>query len=227
MRNQTFLLILCTMGALLGCSDKPNAGDKPAVTPIAAVYEKNGLPCLAELCIGDGLSELKKIKWNKIKWKEMSSEESSYYLASFKTEFKGEISNEVSSALLARAFDAEVVPMLSGITAACNDDRDLRGSYTSEAGNEVTVVIHMRPKSKGSTEQQWTVLAMGVNSNARLNESGVKEAEKKLSERYQKFITDKTVPFSFDGNSDRFNYGFRLESPFMPPPQCFNKVNID
>ena len=33
----------------------------------AQSYEKKGLPCIAELCIGDGLEELSKIKWDRAK----------------------------------------------------------------------------------------------------------------------------------------------------------------
>jgi hypothetical protein len=33
----------------------------------AQSYEKNGLPCIAELCVGDGLEELSRIKWDRAK----------------------------------------------------------------------------------------------------------------------------------------------------------------
>jgi len=33
----------------------------------AQSYEKSGLPCTAELCIGDGLAELGKVKWDRAK----------------------------------------------------------------------------------------------------------------------------------------------------------------
>ena len=26
-------------------------------------YKKNGLPCVAEICIGDGLEEMARVKW--------------------------------------------------------------------------------------------------------------------------------------------------------------------
>jgi hypothetical protein len=38
----------------------------PTTIP-AQQYEKNGLPCIPELCIGDGLPELGKIKWDRAK----------------------------------------------------------------------------------------------------------------------------------------------------------------
>ena len=30
-------------------------------------YLKNGMPCLAEVCLRDGIAELQKIKWDKVK----------------------------------------------------------------------------------------------------------------------------------------------------------------
>jgi hypothetical protein len=36
-------------------------------TVLAQQYEKNGLPCISGLCIGDGLPEIGRIKWDRAK----------------------------------------------------------------------------------------------------------------------------------------------------------------
>ena len=46
---------LCTLMFLIVC----------ASTSSARTYEKNDLPCVIEICLGDGLPELQKIKWER------------------------------------------------------------------------------------------------------------------------------------------------------------------
>ncbi|MFM8900187.1 MAG: hypothetical protein ACKOF9_09615, partial [Burkholderiales bacterium] len=34
---------------------------------LAQELEKNGLPCVAEICLGDGIAELSKVQWDRAK----------------------------------------------------------------------------------------------------------------------------------------------------------------
>ena len=252
MRNGSLVLILCIGGILLGCSDKTSERPKPAgknfegakqaVSNTPVVYEKNGSPCVAELCIGDGISELKNIQWKSVEEKKIKRDDT---LANVKLGLRGKIPAEAIPFLEARKFDTTVLPLISEITAACtsnfgasNDYSSLRGEYVSNTGNRTEVGIQLLPKSAGSSEQQWTVSYIRRFVETPMNSQDVAAAEHQLAERYKKFVqsnsygytgkADEIYLYRFNSASQGFYFDLQLKDrqPHMPS-QCANKVNID
>lgn len=221
MFNRALQLILCTVSALAVVA--PTAA---AEASTAAIYEKNGLPCLAELCIGDGLSELKKVNWKEAdaSFRRAPSLDN---INKAKSKFRGEIPNGVVDYLLVRSFSSEALDMLSGITAVCEENRGLSGTFVSRGGSTVIVYIELIAKSKGSTEQQWTVVKMEQYLGTS-NEQDAKEAGKQLAERYKKFIANKSASYKLTNDFGGFSYTLELTNWKTPrPPQCAIKANID
>ncbi len=101
--------------------------------------EKNGLPCVAELCIGDGITELSKIQWtpshtsykvnNKVQLtseKKLTDDD----LRVLKSTYP--VAGEAAPFLHERIFDASALPVLArdarevaphALTAVTNDER--------------------------------------------------------------------------------------------------------
>lgn len=269
MHNGILVLILCIFGALFGCSDKTNEDSKPAAATsesaksvvaasevakqaavnITANFEKNGFPCVAEICIGDGLLELQNIHWQLVEEKDIESDTRIEILRDIKLGLKGNFPTQVIPFLVAYKFDATVLPMISGITAVCGIKYGgyLRGNYVSDNGNRTEVGISFMPKSIDSTEQQWTVSRIRRYVETRMNEQDVVAAEHKLGERYTKFVKginsygysgrrDTDASYWFQSSTDShgqyyFYYDLgiadRQFKMAQMPPQCVNKVNID
>ena len=113
----------------------------------AQSYEKNGLPCITELCVGDGLEELSKIKWDRAKSALSLMGKPDYVgsrpmgasdITTVKQIYRGDVSKAVPY-LSHEAFDAKAIPLLASITAACGR-KELQGTFTTESGNARLIV---------------------------------------------------------------------------------------
>ncbi|MEQ1738412.1 MAG: hypothetical protein ABL884_00755 [Methyloglobulus sp.] len=211
----------------------------------AEVFVKDGFPCVTELCIGDGLSELKNIQWDTVNLNDKSLSQSE--IDEIKKRYMGEFSDQVFPYLLVRKFDKGALPLLSGITTLCsNNDAFLAGVYVTSAGNPTEVLIRLLPISNDSTEQRWTVVNIRRFVNKSMNEQDIVAAERQLSERYKNFNTvdeegyEKTKPtdkgdftFNKDARTFSFDLGYsssdfnRFKRSTTPPLQCTKNVNFD
>ena len=153
-------------------------------------YVKNGMPCLAEVCLGDGIAELQKIKWDKVK-KETVNKSLLEYV---NTNFRGKL--KASTPYLRRGFsgntgifDSQALSNLHTVIADCVTQSYtlLSGTFTSKAGNPTEVVIRLVP-SQDNLTQKWTVVTIRRTYKTQsLQQSN--EVIGQLKERYANFST--------------------------------------
>lgn len=153
-------------------------------------YAKNGMPCVVEICLGDGITELQKVKWDKVK-KETINKPLLKYV---NTNFRGNLNS--STPYLRRGFtgntgvfDNQALLNLDGVIADCVTQSYtlLSGSFTSKAGNPTEVVIRLVPAQDNQT-QKWTVVVIRRTFKT---QSGLQSNEvvAQLKERYVNFPT--------------------------------------
>ena len=157
-------------------------------------YEKNALPCIAELCIGDGLAELGKIKWDRAKSDFSITGKPDYVgsrplpateVTSINASYRGELAR-VAPYLSYRAFDEKSIGLLPAVTAACSQ-QELRGTFTSQNGNPTTVKIELLSDQKDVAVQRWTVISITRNFPAAVSDAQKSDIRKQLDERYGRF----------------------------------------
>lgn len=159
-------------------------------------YEKNHLPCVAEVCIGDGLDALGKISWERARGRISFGGKPNYVdannlttsqLSGVKQIFRG---NVVSAApyLSYESFDAKGLPLLSGVTAACSR-KELTGSYTTQSRNPTTVYISLVPNFDDPAKQSWRVVMIVRKFPEAKSNPQIADVQKQLDERYGKFKT--------------------------------------
>jgi len=132
----------------------------------AQTMEKNGLPCVQEVCLGDSLTELAKINWtpaqttfkinNKVQLtgaRKLSDDDLRVLKASFP------LSNEAAPFLHEKQFDAAGLKTLSRVTAAC-DANELFGTYGAGTGAPTKVGISLMPSAADANSQVWTVTSI-------------------------------------------------------------------
>lgn len=127
--------------------------------------EKNGLPCIPEICLGDSLPELSKILWApaqtsfKINNKAQATSErklSDDDLKALKGLFP--MAAEAAPFLYEKQFDASALQALSRVTAAC-DVNELFGTFGSSAV-PTKVGISLMPSASDPGRQAWTVTSI-------------------------------------------------------------------
>jgi hypothetical protein len=160
----------------------------------AQSYEKNGLPCITELCIGDGLQELSKIKWDRAKSAFSLPGKPDYAgsrplgaaeITSVKQVYRGDVSKVVPY-LSYESFDAKAIPLLASITAACGR-KELQGIFTTESGNPTTVKITLLTDKNDVAIQRWTVTSISRSFPAAVSAAQQADIRKQLDERYGRF----------------------------------------
>lgn len=170
------------------------------VSAAASRYVKNGLPCVLELCVGDGLEELKKVRWQPVRpdpfrvgvtpqmlWSASQGikQNEKLIIDQAKREWQGDVS-KVFRYLAQGSFDAEALLSLAGITASCTGNV-IYGTYPSDAGSPTTVSIGLRYANTNSAAQKWVVVGISRSipnsSNLSMNES--QRIRDDLAERYK------------------------------------------
>ena len=215
----------------------------------AQSYEKNGLPCITELCIGDGVQELSKIKWDRAK-NALSLPGTPDYVGSrplgasdvttVKRVYRGDVS-KVAPYLSYGSFDAKAIPLLATITAACGR-RELQGTFTTESGNPTTVKITLLTDKDDVAIQRWTVTSISRSFPAAISAAQQAEIRKQLDERYGRFSFSRGRQSGVDATYDvheadpflRGTYGFSLSlnpvpndcERYLQHPACGGKQKI-
>lgn len=165
----------------------------PAST-FAQAYEKNGLPCIPELCIGDGLPELGKIKWDRAH-SDFSITGKPDYVGSrpvsnnevtlVKNVYRGNLS-PAAPYLSYQAFDGAALALLANVTAACAT-QDLKGTFTSQSGNPTIVKIALLPDQNNAAVQRWIVTSISRNFPSAASDAQKADIRRQLEERYSRF----------------------------------------
>ena len=162
-------------------------------------FERNGLPCVAEICIGDGIAELRKVPWDKAK-NPFSAADKPLYASSRKLsegetrmvndQYRG---NTAAAApyLVDKLFDGESLEALSRVSAACTQS-ELVGTYTTKSGNLTRVTVSLTPARGPTSEQHWIVTKLLRTVPSAVTKQQMADATAELSERYRAFDLAKT-----------------------------------
>lgn len=158
----------------------------------AQPVEKNGLPCVAEVCLGDGLEVLNGIDWQpalsprgsaakplRVRDRTLETADRS----SINRIYRG-IPAGAEVWLADRRFDREGLPLLAGVKAACAEHW-AEGSFVSAGGNPTTVMIKRLPDAAGG--QRWTVVTIRRQVPSAVTSEQRQSAEATLKERYAAF----------------------------------------
>ena len=187
-------------------------------------FEKNGLPCIPELCIGDGPSELGKIKWDRAR-SDFSITGKPDYVGSrplptsevtlVKNAYRGNLS-QAAPYLSYQAFDGTALALLTNVTAACAT-QELRGTFSSQNGNPTTVKISLLSDQKDVAVQRWVVTSISRDFPAARSDAQKADIRRQLDERYSRFNVSRGIQrgvgASYSMHDDpmlRGPYGFSL-----------------
>lgn len=205
--------------------------------------EKNGLPCVAELCIGDGITELSKIQWapahasykvnNKVQLtseKKLTDDD----LRVLKSTYP--VAGEAAPFLHERIFDASALPVLARVVAACQTN-ELTGLYGSNGDTPTRVGISLTPAANDPSRQAWTVTTITREFPSAVSNEDRAAITKLLTARYGKFGAGmRTVPDRpgegrfFPSGMAKFGFGLSLSrgadesTRMMMHPSCSTGV---
>ena len=201
--------------------------------------EKNGLPCVAELCIGDGMTELAKIQWtpaqtsykvnNKVQLtldKKLNDDD----IRMLKSTYP--VAGDAAPFLHERTFDASALPILSRVAAACQAN-ELTGTYGAGGETPTRVGISLTPSLADPSKQVWTVTTITREfPSAETNEERA-AITKLLTRRYGQFgagtrtVEDKPgAGRFFPSGMAKFGFGLSLNrgsdeaARLMTHPSC-------
>lgn len=155
--------------------------------------EKNGLPCVAEICLGDGLKELSKIQWapahNPIKLNNKAQATSAHPLSEDDLRaLKGTFPevNDAAPYLHERQFDTAALSNLSRITAACHTN-ELIGTFGAAGATPTRVGISLLPSAADPAKQAWTVTTIEREFPSIVTNQERARINKELNRKYAKF----------------------------------------
>ena len=188
----------------------------------AQPMEKNGLPCLLELCVGDGVAELAKLPWIpartsfKINNKVQNTSERKLSDDDIKG-VKALYPNAGAAApyLYEKQFDAPALAALARVTAAC-DVNELIGTYGSRDAAPTRVGISLMPSQADPSKQVWTVTSIVREFPTAATIEQKAELTGMLKRRYSKFgAGSRELPPAQPGEGRFFlggmaNFGFGL-----------------
>lgn len=160
---------------------------------LAQELEKNGLPCVAEICLGDGIKELSKIQWapatNPIKLGNKSQLTSAHALTdddlrALRAIFPGV--TEAAPYLHERQFDAAALPKLTSIAAACQPN-ELIGTFGANGSTPTRVGISLMPLASDPSKHAWTVTSIEREFPGIVTNEARAQINKELNRMYRKF----------------------------------------
>jgi hypothetical protein len=195
-----------------------------AIEPVclAQSLEKNGLPCLVEICIGDGLTELSKIQWtpaqtsfkinNKLQntaERKLSEDDLKILRAVYPN------AGEAAPFLYEKQFDSTALAGLARVTAAC-DVNELFGAFGTQGAIPTRVGISLSPSLTDSSRPTWTVTSIIREFPSATSIEEKAELTLRLKQRYGRFgASGKELPPAKPGEARYFlggmaHFGFGL-----------------
>lgn len=155
---------------------------------------KKGLPCVAEICLGDGIAELSKVQWDRAK-NPFSNPQKPLYTSTHKisegemnilqSRFRGDLV-QAAPYLYKNLFDSVALSSMARVAAAC-EWNELIGTYTTQSGNPTRVGISMTASQADTSKQQWTVMSIVRTFPAAVSNEQKAQVEAQLTERYHAF----------------------------------------
>jgi hypothetical protein len=190
----------------------------------AQTLEKKGLPCVAEICLGDGLTELSKIQWapaqntfkvnNKVQLtsgRKLSDDD----LKALKATYPN--AGDAAPYLYDKQFDSSALPLLPRVTVAC-ESNELFGTFGSTSDTPTRVGISLTPNLSDPSRQEWTVTTIVREFPSAVTNDDKAAITKLLNFRYGKFGAgtlgvEEAKPGEgryFPGAMNRFGFGLSL-----------------
>ena len=164
---------------------------------MAQDLEKNGLPCVSEICIGDGIAELSRIQWtpafNPVKISNKAQPTSAHALNDDEMRMLKAVfpaAAEAAPFLHERQFDSSALPALAKITTACQTN-ELVGTYGSNGATPTKVRISLMPSLSDPTKQAWTVTNVVREFPTVATDAERATINKALNRKYAKFAAGK------------------------------------
>lgn len=162
-------------------------------------YERNGLPCVANLCIGDGLEELSALEFDRAV--QVASSRliadlpvSPNHLKRLASEYHGDI-DAAAPYLAYYAFDSVALQSLGKLQARCSTIGELKGSYTTSSGIKTSVAIALVPRPTSTAEHRWTVVTINqIFPDRVLSKEQAKSISAELNSRYKAFVSQNKRP---------------------------------
>jgi hypothetical protein len=162
--------------------------------PFSSPHIKDDLPCVAELCLGDGLDELSDIPWELVSWRIASDPSTTApgglvdesILADLEQRFAGDLT-AAAPYLISLAFDADAIPRLSTVICATGYER-LYGRYISRHGNPTQVAVALVQKSAEDPRQVWTVVEITREMIRAESAEDVAAVRRTLAARYENWV---------------------------------------
>lgn len=204
---------------------------------------KNGMPCVGEICIGDDIQSLSKVKWQPsttmLIGKPLSSMTNTGALVQ---EWKGKVAPSAHGFLpdavpylSQKTFDNNGISKLSKIKGFC--DRiplDLTGKFKSESGYETSVGVNVEPGPDPSS-QALRVIRIIRSYPQSMTIAQRKELQEQFKQRYASIpvpyvgkMTDPT--WKFEGTElwlmGPTNYGVKIDA-LKQYPGCLKVVKVD
>ena len=199
-----------------------------AGTSVAEVLEKDGRPCVKEICLGDGLQELQKLNWEVAREFPKGFTSSGQIIANRKPDagtlaailqnFKGPAATIRSASAYLPAdyrsghFDATTLAQLAQIQASCFP-YILNGRYTPQGGMPTVVSIALFPSADGAT-QSWKVFEIERHFPTNLTQAQVDQVNAQVQASYGKWSSDRK-------GGDRGVYVRNAEVAFLTPRVSF------
>ncbi|MEZ5659906.1 MAG: hypothetical protein R3E83_15640 [Burkholderiaceae bacterium] len=184
----------------------------------AATYEKDNRPCLAEVCIGDGLEPLNALQWEAAVSPTSGREKTTVGkrkivrgdLSRASGSFRGEV-EPIIAYLVDGRFDGDTLPHLAKVTAACTTHA-LQGHFKSASGLPTQVDIVLTPGTGPTDRQRWTVVRILRVIPPAATPEEAKAVKAALDERYAKWRLGKRAPGAIGSYVGANNSkGFRFE----------------
>lgn len=191
---------------------------------MAQELEKKGLPCVAELCLGDGIAELSKIQWapaqnsfkvnNKVQLtstRKLSDDDMRALRGTWP------VVGEAAPYLYDKQFDNGALPILTRVAAAC-ESNELFGTFGAEGETPTRVGISLTPSLSDPAKQEWIVTTIVREFPTAVSNDDKSMMTKLLNKRYSKFGAGRVdVPPAqvgegryFPGGMNRFGFGLSL-----------------
>lgn len=193
-------------------------------TCLAQDLERKGLPCVGEVCLGDGVAELSKIQWapaqsafkidNKAQLsaaRKLSEDDMRTVKAAFPN------AGDAAPYLHFKQFDAAALPSLSRLAAAC-ETHELFGTYGANTETPTRVGISLTPSQADPGKQVWTVTTIVREFPSALNNVQKSQITSQLNQRYAKYgAGTPNIPQAkpgearfFPSGMTRFGFGLSL-----------------
>lgn len=213
----------------------------------AQTYEKNKFPCIEDICLGDEITTLQNLPWEKVDFSKSRANLKNQtvlkiYQDQFGKDFRGQISPTIVPYLALGGFDRNALQALAGITANCNSDSDrkiISGEYVSKGGNPTKVGLELTRKDLENAEQKWRVVY--ITRFVEVPKDQVKDVVAQLQARYKNFYRDNAQLYRpeiamvrLDDRSNQVRYDleyspyFRGEmTKFPAPAECRKQINLN